>query len=164
MPLELAHSGMYICTATNAYGSTSKFVTLDGNSTVLSLVFALNKCIFAVQPVAQDISIVVEPGKIFPIDSDVRLTCKLPQAHSIFWSIPSPRRREPNPLQWRMTANEINKRFVCQAKDLNGKWHRKAIRVQRYSDEQLIVVNNDREVERSFTPGQRISTRRFSWR
>ncbi len=31
MLLEFEHSGKYICTATNQYGSTSETITLDGN-------------------------------------------------------------------------------------------------------------------------------------
>jgi hypothetical protein len=98
---------------------------------------------------------------IFPIDSEIRFNCKLPQSSIISWTSINPRRRENNPLTFRIGLNHINKKFVCHAKDVNGKWHRKVVRIRRYSQEQLTAIIMNNEIERSLKQIQRKSTEIF---
>jgi len=143
-PLELEHSGTYTCIATNQYGSTSETITLNGNYFIK---FSFYILINLVQQMPHEISISIEPTDIVPIDSDISFNCKLPESDKIWWSTINHRRRENNPLTIRIGLDHINRRFICHAKASNGKLYRKMIRIQRYSEEQLIavIVNNERE-------------------
>ncbi|UJR25590.1 hypothetical protein I4U23_006934 [Adineta vaga] len=131
MPLQFEHNGTYVCIATNKYGSTSKTIIID------------------IQNTSYELSIDIEPTDIFPINTEIHLNCKLPHAQRIWWSSINHRRRENNPLQIRAGLNSINKRFVCHARDMNGKLQRKIVRIQRYSQEQLIAVIANNTIDRS---------------
>ncbi|CAF3609191.1 unnamed protein product [Adineta steineri] len=132
MPLEFTHNGIYICTATNKYGSTSKNITID------------------VQQIKHEISIDIEPTDIFPIDSEIRFYCKLPQSQRIWWSSINHHRRENNPLRIHLGLNSTNRKFVCHAKDIHGKIHRKIVHIQRYSHDQLMAVVINNKIRRNF--------------
>jgi len=60
-------------------------------------------------------------------------------------------------LIFRVGLDHINRRFICHAKGSNGKLYRKMIRIQRYSQEQLIAVIAKNEMERSLRHNQRKS-------
>ncbi|CAF1237105.1 unnamed protein product [Adineta ricciae] len=131
MPLLFEHNGTYVCIATNRYGSTSKTIILD------------------VQNISHEISIDIEPMNIFPIDSQIKFNCKLPYARRIWWSSINHRRRENNPLRMRFGLKSINKRFICHANDIDGKLHRKIVRIQRYSQDKLIAIVSNNTVDRT---------------
>jgi hypothetical protein len=115
--------------------------------------------LYIVQKIPREISIDIEPRNIFPIDSEIRLNCKLPQSNKIWWTSINHRRRKTNPLTLHIGLDHINRRFICHAKSINGKLHRKMIRIQPYSQDELtaIIVNN--EMERSSRDNQRKSRR-----
>ncbi|CAF4657359.1 unnamed protein product, partial [Rotaria magnacalcarata] len=46
-----------------------------------------------------------------------------PQAKATWWSSINPHRRDKNPLTLRVQSKHINKKFVCNVKDMNGKLH-----------------------------------------
>lgn len=92
------------------------------------------------------------------MNTDVRFDCKFPQAKAIWWSSINPHRRDRNPLVIRAQSNHINKRYMCNVKDMNGKLYRKEIRIQQYSSEELTALMLDKEVERSSSTNQRKST------
>ncbi|CAF3522929.1 unnamed protein product [Rotaria socialis] len=137
MPLEFQHSGKYLCIATNEYGSTSETITID------------------VQQIPQEISIHIEPSNIFSIDSDIRFNCMFPQAKAIWWSSINPHRRDKNPLTLRVQSKHINKKFVCNIKDMNGKLHKKTMSIQQYSQKELTAAISTNEVERSLSINSR---------
>ncbi|CAM4742403.1 unnamed protein product [Rotaria magnacalcarata] len=137
MPLEFQHSGKYICIATNEYGSTSETITID------------------VQQIPEEISIHIEPSNIFSIDSDIRFNCMFPQAKATWWSSINPHRRDKNPLTLRVQSKHINKKFVCNVKDMNGKLHKTTMRIQQYSQEELTAVISTNEVDRSLSINSR---------
>ena len=140
MPLGLEHSGTYVCIATNAYGSTRKAITLQGETTIFHL--RLHPWILAV-PVVQatepTITIDIEPSTIISIGHQVRLDCQLPQSSLIVWSSRNHGGRLSNPLTIRLTTNDTNTRLFCHAKNINGQWFRKPILIQRYSRNQLAL-------------------------
>jgi hypothetical protein len=157
-PFEFQHSGTYTCIAKNQYGSTSETITLNGN---ILLKFSFNVLINLVQPISYEILIDIEPTNIVPIDSDISFNCKLPESDNIWWSTINHRRRENNPLIIRIGLNHINRRFICHAKGSNGKMYRKMVRIQRYSQEQLIAIIDNNEMERSLRLNQRKSRENF---
>ena len=81
----------------------------------------------------------IQPKEIVFIGHQVRLDCKLPQSRLILWSSRTHGGRLTNPLTIRMTMNDTNTRLFCHAKDINGQWHRKAVRIQRYSQNEVIL-------------------------
>ena len=97
-----------------------------------------------------DISIDIEPSNIFRIGSTIRLNCRLPQSETIWCLSTNPRRRENNPLTMQIESDHINRRFICHAKDLNGKIYRKMIHIERYSDDYLTALTVNNEMERTY--------------
>jgi len=114
----------------------------------MSISFFFNSFAHIVQPTANEISIDIEPTRIFPIDSEIHFNCKFQKAKKIWWSSKNPHRQKTNPLIVHVGSHYINKNFICHAKDLNGKLYRKIVRIQRYSQKQLIAIIVNYEMER----------------
>jgi hypothetical protein len=110
-----------------------------------------------VQEIPREISVDIEPNTIFPIDSEIRFNCKLPESNKIWWTSLNHRRRENNPLTRRIGLDHINRRFICHAKHINGKLYRKMIQIQRYSEDELTAIIATNEMERSSQNNQRKS-------
>jgi hypothetical protein len=98
---------------------------------------------------SHEISIEIEPRNIFPIDSEIRFNCKFPQSNTIWWSLSNDYQRQDNPLVLRIGSDYINKIFVCHATDTNGKLYKKLVHIQHYSQDELMAVIGDNEMERS---------------
>lgn len=111
---------------------------------VLSNVFfSYNQSTQLVRSVTSDMTIDFEPAPIFPVNTKLKLRCRLPRSRLIYWSSRGETKRGYNPLTVRLTTNEINKRFICHGKDVDGMWHRQVVRIQRYSSGRLIAVMNN---------------------
>jgi hypothetical protein len=161
MPLELEHNGTYTCIAKNKYGSTFKTITLDSKFFLNVNLILFNSFAHIVQPTTDEISIDIEPTHIFPIDSEIHFNCKFQKSKTIWWSSKNPHRRETNPLIVHVGSNYINKNFICHAKDLNGKLYKKIVRIQRYSQKQLIAIIVNNEMERILREHKPKSMERF---
>ncbi len=94
-------------------------------------------------------SIEIQPTNLFPIDSEINFNCKLPQSNDIWWTTNNDHSKQSNPLILRIGIDYIDKKITCHAKDLNGKLYKKIIQIQTYSDEELMAVIHDNEMERS---------------
>jgi len=140
-PLEYEHSGTYTCHATNEYGSTSESITLE-----------------VVPPIVDGFTIDIEPNNVFPIDSVINLNCQYPESNEIWWSTINHRRKYDNPYLVNVRVEDINRRFICHAKTTDGKVFRKMIRIERFSESELIAKVSINEMERSLRHNQRKST------
>lgn len=150
MPLRFEHNGTYVCIATNKYGSTSRTITIDGNVSESSSKLSLGPfAIHAVLQTSEAMSITTEPASPFAVNTEVAFNCQFPDAERIWWSSINHRRRASNPLRIRLGANATNKRFVCHARDVHGKLHRKIVRIQRHSSGQLVAVVANNTIERN---------------
>jgi hypothetical protein len=151
-----------MCIAANAYGSTWKTVTLDGKSTLKCIVYISisNRYLCSqVQPVTSDMTIDIRPGHIVTMNSEISLNCIRYRSRWLHWSLPNRVRRVNNPLNINLTVDMINRRVVCHAKDNNGQWHRKIVRIQRYSANQFILLIKNSTDNRIVMEGHRLSNR-----